>query len=83
MVEEAEKFKEEDARFTERLEARSAVEKLAYNLLEMGREYEIEQLETKAKEVREWCDAVGLTATKVDYQKKRVELEELMAALGL
>ena len=41
------------------------------------------QLETKAKEVREWCDAVGLTATKVDYQKKRVELEELMAALGL
>ena len=42
----SEKCKEEDARFTERLEARSAVEKLAYNLLEMGREYEIEQLET-------------------------------------
>ena len=62
MVAEAEKYAAEDKAFTERLEAKNAVEMLAYQTLELGKEYELEKLELKAKEVQEWC-AHSLTHT--------------------
>ena len=68
MVAEAEKYAAEDTAFTELvivfywLEAKNAVEMLAYQTLELGKEYELEKLELKAKEVQEWC-AHSLTHT--------------------
>ena len=83
MVAEAEKFAAEDKAFTEKLAARSAVEKLAYSLLELGQECEIEKLCDKAKEVREWLDEVSITGTTVEYNAKRTEMETLMTKLGV
>ena len=83
MVAEAEKYAAEDAAFTERLAARNQVEKLAYDLLELGVECEIEKLVDKAKEVRAWCDEVSITGTTPEYNAKRVEMETLMTRLGV
>lgn len=83
MVAEAEKYTEEDRLFTERLAAKNDLEMMAYNLLNLAREVEIEKLERKAKEVQAWCDEVSLTATTEMYLEKKASMEKLMSKLGV
>ena len=83
MVAEAEKYAEEDRLFTERLAAKNDLEMMAYNLLNLAREVEIEKLERKAKEVQAWCDEVSLTATTEMYLEKKASMEKLMSKLGV
>ena len=41
------------------------------------------ELETKAKEVRDWLDEVSITGTTAEYNGKRTEMETLMTKLGV
>ena len=83
MGDEVEKLKEQLAAMTEQLAAKNDLEMMAYNLLNLAREVEIEKLERKAKEVQAWCDEVSLTATTEMYLEKKASMEKLMSKLGV
>jgi L1 cell adhesion molecule like protein len=73
MVEESEKYKNEDDQIREKIEARNQLDSYLYqmrNAPDLS-----EEKKAKIKEVEEWCDANGQTASKEDFLAKQKELE--------
>jgi len=84
MIREAEEFEEEDKKVKERVEARNALESLAYNLRNQINdedklankldEDDKSTIDEAVKEVIEWLDE-NATAEKEDYEEKQKELQ--------
>ncbi|KAF3903274.1 hypothetical protein ABW20_dc0108888 [Dactylellina cionopaga] len=84
MIDEAEKFAEEDKLVKEKIEARNGLENYAYSLKnqiadEEGlggklEEEDKEKLTTAVKETTDWLDANGATATKEDFDEAKEKL---------
>jgi L1 cell adhesion molecule like protein len=73
MVEESEKYKNEDDQIREKIEARNQLDSYLYsvrNTPDLS-----EDKKAKIKEVEEWCDQNATTATKEDFMEKQKELE--------
>lgn len=83
MVAEAEKFKEEDEKESERIASKNQLESIAYSLKssisEAGdklEEADKEAVSKKAEEVIQWLDN-NTTATKEEYDDQLKELQEI------
>jgi len=77
MVEESEKYKNEDDAIREKIEARNQLDSSLYqyrNTPDLS-----EEKKTKLKEMEEWCDTNGVTASKEDLLTKQKELEAFFA----
>ncbi|KAK6513193.1 ATPase with role in protein import into the ER [Arthrobotrys conoides] len=87
MIEEAEKFAEEDKLVKEKIEARNGLENYAYSLKnqvadEEGlggkiEEEDKEKLNTAIKEATEWLEANAATATKEDFDEAKEKLSSV------
>ena len=77
MVEESEKYKNEDDQIREKIEARNQLDSTLYsvrNTPDLS-----EEKKQKIKEVEDWCDQNVATASKEDYLAKRKEVEAFFA----
>ncbi|EPS39730.1 hypothetical protein H072_6484 [Dactylellina haptotyla CBS 200.50] len=87
MVEEAEKFAEEDKLVKEKIEARNGLENYVYSLKNqvsdeegLGGKIEEEDKETLNKAIKEaieWMDANGATATKEEFDEAKEKLSSV------
>ncbi|OQS02190.1 heat shock cognate 70 kDa protein [Thraustotheca clavata] len=77
MVEEAEKFKKEDAEALRKIEARNSLESFIYRALELAREKGDAQAENAIRETREWLEDHEDATLRELEEKKRV-LERLV-----
>jgi len=80
MVEESEKYKNEDDQIREKIEARNQLDSYLYqirNTPDLS-----EDKKAKIKEVEEWCDQNAVTASKEDFMEKQKELEAFFASSG-
>ena len=78
MVEESEKYKNEDDQIREKIEARNNLDSVLYqhrNTPDLT-----EDKKAKIKEVEDWCDQNATTASKEDYLAKQKELEEFFSS---
>ena len=89
MVNEAEKFKDEDSKQRERIEQRNALDGYMFsvkqslnddNLKDKWSSEDKELIQTKLNDVQEWYDANG-EASKEDYEQKQKELEQIFTPL--
>jgi len=87
MVEEAERFAEEDRKTRERIEAKNSLENYAYSIRNQLNDENSKvpedsksQLEEAVKETIEWLE-VNQTAETEEFEEKRKELEELVRPL--
>jgi len=87
MVEEAEKYAEEDKAVRERIEARNSLENYLFSLKNqvndekgLGGKIDDDDKETlleAVKEAQDWLDSDGATATAEDFQEQREKLSEV------
>jgi endoplasmic reticulum chaperone BiP len=87
MVEEAEKYAEEDKATRERIEARNGLENYAYSLKNqvndeegLGGKIDEEDKETileAVKETTDWLDANSATATAEDFEEQKEKLSNV------
>jgi len=87
MVEEAEKYADEDKAVRERIEARNSLENYLFSLKNqanddkgLGGKIDEEDKETlleAVKEAQDWLDSDGATATTEDFQEQREKLSEV------
>lgn len=89
MVNEAEKFKDEDSKQRERIEQRNALDGYMFsvkqslnddNLKDKWSSEDREVLQKKLDEVQEWYDS-NSEASKEDYEQKQKELEQIFTPL--
>jgi len=89
MVNEAEKFKDEDSKQRERIEQRNALDGYMFsvkqslnddNLKDKWSSEDKEVLQKKLDEVQEWYDS-NSEASKEDYEQKQKELEQIFTPL--
>jgi len=89
MVQEAEKYKEDDEKQKERIKAKNDLESFAFNLKQTCEDEKLkdkipaderESLLTKVKETLTWLDA-NQTAETDEFQDKQKELEQLSAPI--
>ena len=84
MVEEAEKYKQEDAEIQEKIEAKNGLEGLLYQmknvLSEQKDDKDKEGLTKKITEIEEWMNKESFY-TKDEYDVKRKELEAFMGSM--
>lgn len=89
MVEEAEKYKEDDEKQKERIKAKNDLESFAFNLKQTCDDEKLKdkipaddrtKLEAKVKETLEWLDA-NQTAEADEFQDRQKELEQLSAPI--
>ena len=89
MVNEAEKFKDEDSKQRERIEQRNALDSYMFsvkqslnddNLKDKWSSEDKEVLQKKLDEVQEWYDS-NSEASKEDYEQKQKELEQIFTPL--
>jgi L1 cell adhesion molecule like protein len=77
MVEESEKYKNEDDAIREKIEARNNLDSYLYSV--RNTPDLAEDKKAKIKEVEDWCDQNAATASKEDYLAKQKELEVVFA----
>ena len=77
MVEESEKYKNEDDQIREKIDARNQLDSYLYSV--RNTPDLTEDKKTKIKEVEDWCDQNTATASKEDYLSKQKELEAVFA----
>lgn len=77
MVEESEKYKNEDDQIREKIEARNNLDSYLYSV--RNTPDLAEDKKAKIKEVEDWCDQNAATASKEDYLAKQKELEAFFA----
>jgi len=77
MVEESEKYKNEDDQIREKIEARNNLDSYLYSV--RNTPDLAEDKKAKIKEVEDWCDQNAATASKEDYLAKQKELEAIFA----
>jgi len=77
MVEESEKYKNEDDAIREKIEARNQLDSYLYSI--RNTPDLAEDKKAKIKEVEDWCDQNANTATTEDYLAKQKELEAFFA----
>jgi len=77
MVEESEKYKNEDDQIREKIEARNNLDSYLYSV--RNTPDLAEDKKAKIKEVEDWCDQNVATASKEDYLAKQKELEAVFA----
>lgn len=86
LVAEAEKFKSEDEKIKETIEARNSLESLAFSLRNTIKEGKLKieeddkkKLEAKVNETIEWLESIrgNTTIPKEEFEKKTKELEEV------
>jgi L1 cell adhesion molecule like protein len=75
MVEESEKYKNEDDQIREKIEARNNLDSYLYSV--RNTPDLAEDKKAKIKEVEDWCDQNAATASKEDYLAKQKELEAI------
>jgi len=89
MVNEAEKFKDEDSKQRERIEQRNALDGYMFsvkqslndeNLKDKWSSEDKELIQTKVNEVQEWYDSNN-EASKEDYEQKQKELENIFTPI--
>jgi L1 cell adhesion molecule like protein len=89
MVNEAEKFKDEDSKQRERIEQRNALDGYMFsvkqslndeNLKDKWSSEDKELIQTKVNEVQEWNDSNN-EASKEDYEQKQKELENIFTPI--
>ena len=89
MVNEAEKFKDEDSKQRERIEQRNALDGYMFsvkqslnddNLKDKWSSEDKELIQTKLNEIQEWYDS-NSEASKEDYEQKQKELENIFTPL--
>jgi L1 cell adhesion molecule like protein len=78
MVEESEKYKNEDDQIREKIEARNQLDSYLYQI--RNTPDLTDDKKAKIKEVEEWCDQNGTTATKEEFLEKQKELESFFAS---
>jgi L1 cell adhesion molecule like protein len=78
MVEESEKYKNEDDQIREKIEARNNLDSYLYSV--RNTPDLAEDKKAKIKEVEDWCDQNAATASKEDYLAKQKELEAFFAS---
>lgn len=83
MISESEKFREDDMRNKERIEARNELENYMYNMLSTVNKDDVQissedknSITEKIDEVRSWLDSTDECTTE-DYKEKQKELSEL------
>jgi heat shock protein 1/8 len=77
MVEESEKYKNEDDAIREKIDARNNLDSYLYSI--RNTPDLSEDKKAKIKEVEDWCDQNANTASKEDYLAKQKELEAFFA----
>lgn len=89
MVQEAEKYKEDDEKQKERIKAKNELESFAFNLKQTCDDEKLkdkipaedrEKLQGKVKETLAWLDG-NQTAEAEEFQDKQKELEQLSAPI--
>lgn len=89
MVQEAEKYKEDDEKQKDRIKAKNDLESFAFNLKQTCEDEKLkdkipaddrEKLEAKVKETLAWLDANQMAETD-EFQDKQKELEQLSAPI--
>jgi L1 cell adhesion molecule like protein len=82
MVEEAERFKAEDAEMREKIEAKCQLESTVYEARSAySKKEDAAEALAKIEEVDQWMQS-NPTATKAEYEQKQTELSALLAAAG-
>lgn len=85
LVKEAERFKKEDEKVKERIEARNRLEQYVYQvrstmkeekLKALFKEEEVKRVNDKVEEVLKWCNECNC-ADKEEYERKMKEVEEV------
>ena len=90
MIDEAEKYKNEDNQLREKIEAKNSLESYLYQVKNMLTDekndisnkltqQEKKQINDKISEIDEWCQ--GSNHSKEEYKSKQTELEELFSSL--
>jgi L1 cell adhesion molecule like protein len=81
MVEEAERYKDEDNKIKEKIDAKNQLDNTIFQLKSMLKEAPSNsEIDSKIASAEELVD--NMNATKEDYDSKRKELEELFAAIS-
>ncbi|BGO90132.1 hypothetical protein NBRC10512_004070 [Rhodotorula toruloides] len=91
MVQDAEKFAEEDELLKKKVESRNALESFAYSLKAQLSDSEglggkldssdKKTIEAEIKKVQDWIDSEGATATAEDFDEQREQLQAAVAPI--
>ncbi|BGP01292.1 hypothetical protein RTBOTA2_000979 [Rhodotorula toruloides] len=91
MVQDAEKFAEEDELLKKKVESRNALENFAYSLKAQLSDSEglggkldspdKKTIEAEIKKVQDWIDSEGATATAEDFDEQREQLQAAVAPI--